>query len=171
MATYTLISSNVLSSATSSVTFSSIPSTYTDLVIRASIRDNVDSNQGAVAMTFNSNTSGYGAKDIYGDGSTVATFSLSSIAYGWAGTITDANLTANSFSSHEIYIPSYALSQNKNYSVYSVVETNSTTAKFLVSGGGIWSNTTAITSITLAINTNPNFASGSSFYLYGISNA
>ena len=39
MATYTLISSNVLSSSAASVTFSSIASTYTDLVLRVSARD------------------------------------------------------------------------------------------------------------------------------------
>ena len=41
--TYTLISSNVLASSAASVTFSAIPSTYTDLVVRASIRSDATS--------------------------------------------------------------------------------------------------------------------------------
>jgi hypothetical protein len=169
--TYTLISSNVLGSATASVTFSSIPATYTDLLIKASIRDNADSNSGAVAMTFNSSTSNYSGRLIYGDGNSAASAFLSGLAYGWAGTITNANYTANSFSNHEIYIPSYTSSNYKLYSANSVVETNATTANYLVATAGLWAGTSAISSITLAINTNPNFAAGSSFYLYGISNA
>ena len=38
--TYTLISSNVLASSAATVTFSSIPATYTDLVLRVSARNN-----------------------------------------------------------------------------------------------------------------------------------
>ena len=56
MATYNLISSNVLTTAKASVTFSSIPATYTDLVLRVSARDSSDTPISTLTMTFNSDT-------------------------------------------------------------------------------------------------------------------
>ena len=54
--TYTLISSNVLGSSAASVTFSSIPATYTDLVLRVSARTDADDTS---LITFNGTTTGY----------------------------------------------------------------------------------------------------------------
>jgi hypothetical protein len=170
--TYTLISSNVLTSSATSITFSSIPATYTDLVIRASVRDNVNSNGAAIAMTFNGSTTNYSGKIIYGDGVTPASTNLAGLTYGWAGTANYANYTANTFASHEIYIPSYTSSNYKSYSAFSVVETNASLAEYMVQTAGLWQGTTAISSINLALSSaNSIFAAGSSFYLYGISNA
>ena len=169
MATYKLISSTTLSSSQSTITFSSIPSTYTDLVIKASTRDSSLSNAGAIAMRFNSSTTNYNGRIIYSDGSTATGSFLSGLDYGWAGTVNNANYTANTFSNHEIYIPSYNSSTAKPYSVSSVVETNANLAEYLVSTAGLW-NGSEITSIVLTVSNGSSFASGSSFDLYGIEN-
>lgn len=169
MATYKLISSTTLSSSQSTITFSSIPSTYTDLVIKASTRDSSLSNAGAIAMRFNSSTTNYNGRIIYSDGSTATGSFLSGLYYGWAGTVNNANYTANTFSNHEIYIPSYNSSTAKPYSVSSVVETNANLAEYLVSTAGLW-NGSEITSIVLTVSNGSSFASGSSFDLYGIEN-
>lgn len=166
--TYTLISSNTLSSSAASVTFSSIPSTYTDLVVRFSAR--MDSASFASAMTFNSDTAtNYSRTLLQGDGASATSSFTSSVASMLISFATDKSTdTANTFSNGEIYIPNYTVSANKPVGWFSPNENNAITA-YIGAGAGLWRNTAAITSITL--NGNNNFVSGSSFYLYGIKNS
>jgi len=68
--TYTLISSNVLSSTAASVTFSSIPATFTDLVLRASIRGNGTQTPDVGVLNINSNgASNFSSTYLRGTGS------------------------------------------------------------------------------------------------------
>ena len=170
--TYTLISSNVLSSSTASVTFSSIPATFTDLVLRYSGRSDVAGQAiKSVNLTFNSiGGTDYSSTRIQGDGTSAASgrsSSFSSIVLNFA--TEGSTATANTFSNNEIYIPSYAVSQNKPIGIFNAQEDNTTNA-YLVAQAGLLSNTAAITSITLSVSPD-NFVSGSSFYLYGIKNS
>jgi hypothetical protein len=174
MATYTLISSNVLASSAASVTFTSIPATYTDLVLKWSTRD--DSTNYALSaflVTFNNDTTTlYSATEIYaGDSSPASgrTSTAGNIGLNGQG----GSMDANCFSSGEMYLPSYLASQNKPSSFYYVNENNSTTAyRWLVDAtAALYRSTTAISSIELKPPATKNFVSGSSFYLYGISNA
>jgi hypothetical protein len=162
--TYTLISSNVLSSSAASVTFSSIPGTYTDLVVRASIRTTVGSS--VVDVTFNSSTSSYSSTILTGNGSTTSSSRQSNTTEFQVSNVSSTN-TANTFSSVEIYVPSYLVSQNKPVSHFGVTENNATSA-IIRPMASLWSNTSAITSITFTYS---NIASDSSFYLYGIKNS
>ena len=167
--TYTLIASNtvgVLGSA--SVTFSSIPSTYTDLLIKASIRST-----GAVAgysTTFNGSSSGYSESLLYGTGSAAASASSSSASYiNWVFNTNESGSTASTFSNCEFYIPNYAGSNNKSISSDNVTEQNGTSATAYLDAA-LWANSAAITSIAMAISgTAALFAQYSTFYLYGIS--
>ena len=164
--TYTLISSNVLTSDTASVTFSAIPSTYTDLVIRTSLRG--PSNARSIKITFNGNASNYSDTTIRGDGSAVSSARDTSIAYATGyDSIARGDFTANTFGSSEIYIPSYGSAIAKPFSSFGCNETNATAAGIAVTAC-LWNNTSAITSIGLAPIAG-DFVSGSSFYLYGIS--
>jgi hypothetical protein len=168
--TYTLISSNVLASSAASVTFSSIPATFTDLVLRWSARTDASGSQyDSIYMKFNGNSANYSRTTLRGNGAAAASQQASSQ--------TEANIlisasaptgTSNTFSNVEIFIPSYTASQNKPFSSFSAQENNTTTA-FLFANANLWSNTAAITSIALTPEIGPNFVSGSSFYLYGIS--
>lgn len=175
MATYTLISSNVLSSSAASVTFSSIPATYTDLVLRISARSNTGGSYNFFKITYNSISTSYSDTLLYKDGTNTTPQSQrgsSAAWYSYAGTglpFNDSGSTADTFGSAEIYIPSYIAGQNKPASVFSVQENNSTT-QYMAVDASLWSNTAAITSIGIAQN-GGSFVSGSSFYLYGISNA
>jgi len=171
MATYTLISSNVLSSSAASVTFSSIPSTYTDLVLRISARDtNTGAIIGSATFTFNgSSGSLYSITKLIGDGSAASSSRRSSITsdeFYYPGA--NAGMSTNTFGSAEIYIPSYTASQNKPFSTFAVTENNSTTAgnSEIDAWANLYRDTAAISSI--AINAYVTFAIGSSFYLYGI---
>jgi hypothetical protein len=170
--TYQLISSNVLSSSAASVTFSAIPATYTDLVLRWSGRSDVAGQAiKNVSLTFNSiGGTDYSSTRLQGDGNSAASGRVSSAASITLNFATEgATATANTFSNNEIYIPSYAVSQNKPIGIFNAQEDNITNA-YLVAQAGLLSNTAAITSITLSVSSD-NFVSGSSFYLYGIKNS
>ena len=170
--TYVLIASNTLGSAAASVTFSSIPATYTDLVIRFAIRDSYTggANAAQARVTHNGTTANYSWTELNGTGAAAASGRLSNQSYYEtdAGSPTAAN-TANTFSNSEIYIPSYTVAQNKPVSIHSAGENNTTTAYMSVRAA-LWRNTAAITSITLTANIS-TFMTGSSFFLYGIKNS
>jgi citrate lyase synthetase len=78
--------------------------------------------------------------------------------------------TANTFSNGEIYIPNYTVAQNRAISAFGVEENNATTA-YTTASASLYRSTTAITSITLIYTGGNNHLAGSTFYLYGISNA
>lgn len=170
--TYTIISSNVLSSSAASVTFSAIPSTYTDLVLRYTARTNEAGVYNDTKITFNGSTAtNYSATLLYGTPTDVASLRSSNAANLGRNYTDGANATANTFASGEVYISSYAASQNKAISGYSVTENNSSAAydTLIAAAAGLFRDTTAISSITMAAQGSTLFVSGSSFYLYGIS--
>lgn len=162
--TYTLISSNVLSSSAASVTFSAIPSTYTDLVLRISNRtDNTGVGNG-FTLTYNGVSTNYSNTGIYGDGSTPASSRASTAGMMWVDGSTE---TANTFASVELYVPNYAGSNYKPSSNFAAMENNAAATTYIGAQARLWSNTAAITSMTLTPSVG-NWVSGSSFYLYGI---
>ena len=172
MATYTLISSNVLASSAASVTFSAIPATYTDLVFRWTARAASDTNPSSCGIEFNSNTTQGSATYLRVDaaGSPVSLNRTGVIAFDRFADVA-SDLTANTFSNGELYIPNYTVSANKPTSMFNVNENNASIAALSpLVAAGLFSNTAAITSI-LFKQLSGNIASGSSFYLYGISNA
>ena len=164
--TYTLIEAiTVGSGGSASVTFSSIPQTYTDLVLKASI--NVDA--GGPKLRFNGDTgSNYSEKLLYGNGSSAASASNSGTFFEWA--LQGINI-ANMFTSNDIYIPNYTSSNYKSVSVDNVQEANQTSVSAYLLAA-LWSDSAAITSITALIGGGGTVLSQySTFYLYGISNA
>ena len=164
--TYQLISSNVLASSAASVTFSAIPSTYTDLVVRWSGR-------GDGATTYNITFNGTGGTSyshtrITGSGSAVSSGRGTSAAFiAYVASLEDSTYTANTFDSNEIYVPNYAGSASKPTGGGGTMENNAT-GSFMNATAGLFSSTAAITSLTIAAASG-NLVSGSSFYLYGIS--
>jgi len=168
--TYTLIQAQTLTTAAASVTFSSIPATYTDLVIRSAVRTGSTGVAERVDITFNSISSAYSATRLQGNGATASSARLSSqpaFPSYWDNAGTS---TASTFSNQEYYIPNYAGSTNKVMSDFSVSENNAATA-YVVTSADLLGNTAAVTSITLTDGSGGSFAIGSSFYLYGIKNS
>ena len=163
-----LIASQTLSTTAASVTFSSIPTGYRDLVLRWSNRYSTAADYTNVQVTFNGTTTTY-------SDTTVAAFAGSSTfsgrrtgqAYIDRIYVAGANTTANTFASAEIYIPNYTVSTNKPLSGFSTVENNSSTVNIIAATAGLWSNTSAITSIGLSVPSG-TFDIRSSFYLYGL---
>lgn len=171
--TYTLISSNVLSSSAASVTFSSIPSTYTDLVLRCSVASDLAGVASNLLLTINSDSgTNYSRTQLQGTGSATSSFkSTSATSISANQSIDGMSSTADTFASVEIYIPSYLISQNKPISINSVTENNSATNTYANAIASLWSNTAAITSLVMTSSGSSNFLTGSSFYLYGIKNS
>lgn len=154
------------------VTFSNIPQTYNDLLIRCSVRSADNNIYGRFQIYFNNDTSNiYSYIYMYGLGSSVtgsSQFSVNSI-YGLY-TNNGATSTASTFASQDIYIPNYTSSFFKSLVLDSAVENNAVTG-YLTMNGGVRSSTEAITSITMTTaGTGANFSQYSTFYLYGISN-
>jgi hypothetical protein len=171
MATYTLISSNVLTTTAASVTFSAIPATFTDLVLRASIRTDSAATQDSLIMKLNNDSSAlYSTIMLRGNGSSAISAVTSSETSINARQVDADTATSNTFSSTEIYIPSYTVSQNKPISIDGVQENNNAEA-FRIAIASLYRSSTAISRIDFNPLNGTNFVSGSSFYLYGISNA
>ena len=171
--TYELISSNTLASSAASVTFSAIPSTYTDLCLKVSARSDNVSTQDIINLRFNGNSNSiYSRTQLFGGGAggTQGSSNSSNISRILAPYIDGDSATASTFGSNEIYIPSYSASQNKPVSVYGVSETNATGTYMGVSAA-LFSSTTAISSMVVAPENGTNWLTGSSFYLYGIKNS
>lgn len=167
--TMKLIAKQTLGSATATVTFDSIPGTYTDLILVCSTR----SARGTfyaddVRLRFNNNSTGYSDRVLQGNASQATSYANSSAAQITAGYSTTSVSTANTFASTNIYVPNYAGSTNKSTSSESVVEHNSGTANetYIIASAGLWANTAAVTRIDLFGVA--NFAASSSFFLYGI---
>jgi hypothetical protein len=162
--TFELIASYNATGAVSSIVFSSIPSTYTDLAIDLSARISTAGVSQSVVIKFNSITTGYSSRNLFGSGSSVASNSSSD---GYIGEMaTGSSATASTFGSGFIYIPNYAGSTNKSYSADWVTENNATAA-YAGFTAGLMTNTAAINAVTLT----GNFIANTTAYIYGVKNA
>jgi hypothetical protein len=168
--TYTLIEAKTLSSSSSaSITFSSIPQTYTDLLLKISAKSTATRTASGANIEFNGSSSNFSGIRVYADGSTTGAYSSGNFAVAVVGTQTAAN---NTFCNGDIYITNYTNGNYKSYYADNVTE-NSAADAIQDFVAGLWSNTAAITSITIKTDTpgSEYLASGSTFYLYGIKNS
>lgn len=164
--TYELIaSSTVGSGGASSIDFSSISSSFTDLIVKISARTNKTGQVDDYAkISFNGSSANQTAKYIYGLGSGSAGSYSENLIYSPADA-TDA--TANTFGNSEFYITNYSVTSNKVLSADGVLENNGTTAVSTLTAG-LWSITTAINQITLTPYNGTLFLQYSTAYLYGV---
>jgi hypothetical protein len=168
--TFTLIASSTVGSGGASfIDFSSIPSTYTDLVLYISARSaRTTGGTDTMRVEINNSTTNFTFRALEGDGATAYSTSGST---GFIGNLPQeagsTGWTANTFCSNFLYFPNYAGSTNKSFSTDATTENNSTTsyADLIAS---LWSQTTAINQLTLKSGNAANFVQYSSAYLYGI---
>lgn len=150
-----------------SITFSSIPATFTDLLLVISSRNNSTAIGDSILPTINGSTANFSGRLLYGAGSG------SGVGVNLAryfGSSNGGATTSNTFSSTSIYIPNYAASTNKSFSVDSVLETNGTESYQYIYAG-LWSSTAAINTIAInndTFNGATGFVQHSSASLYGI---
>jgi len=166
--TYQAIETVSTTSAVSSITFSNIPQTYTDLLLKISFRSTrTGEPEDGLGVKLNASTTGYSYRTIIGSGSTITNLNTS-YEQTWAGEINAGGSTANTFSNTEVYLPNYAGSNAKSHSSDSAAENNATNG-FLSMQATLQSSTSAVTSITLTAQ-NGNIAQYSTATLYGIKN-
>jgi len=158
-----LAETTVGAGGTSTITFSNIPQNYTDLKVVVSARTDRASVQDIMLLSFNGSTASFSARYLEGNGSSTGSYTDQPRGFGNAS---GANATASTFGNTELYIPNYTSSSNKSWSGDGVNETNATAA-FSSLFAGLWSNTAAITSITLTGNSS-NFTQYTTATLYGI---
>lgn len=173
--TYTLIAKEILASAQATITFSNIPSIYTDLILKCSARNDetgVTIQQMNIAFDTNVN-SAHSRTQIDATGAAAGSSRGSNLTQIQIVDITPGPLaTSNTFSNVELYIPSYTASRSKPLLADSAGENNSTTAGagYRIITSGLWRNNNSISTILLSSG-GGNFTADSSFYLYGIKNA
>lgn len=167
--TYVALAKTVLTGTATTVSFTGIDTTYTDLVILCSARDTGTGANYTIDVRLNGNTNAdFSTTSLEGSGSAAASGRWSATSIGRAGMSDGGSQTANTFGSSEIYFPNYRSTQYKVFSSTGVTENNATAAAIRCFAN-LKSDTTAITQIELRPDT--GFASGSRFDLYGIKNS
>jgi hypothetical protein len=166
---YELIETQLLSTTTASLTFSSIPSTYKHLQLRATARSTYNATLGGFAYRFNGDTgSNYTYHIIDGDTSLANNFTGASQTNGLVTVITGLTATASAYGAAICDVLDYT-NTNKNKTVRSLGGRVSTSGNSNIRMiGSAWLSTSAITSMTLFDHIGGSFVSGSRFSLYGI---
>lgn len=165
--TYKKIATVVVGSGgTSAINFTSIPQTFTDLKIVLSSRSLQGNVYGGGRLEFNSSTNNYSWRRLRGDGSAAASDNSTSATSITNWDMNGANATASVFSNIEFYIPNYTSSNYKSVFVDYVGENNATEAHMGMVAG-LWSDTSAITSIKL-YSGGGNLVQHTTATLYGI---
>jgi hypothetical protein len=156
-----LASVTVGAGGASSIDFTSIPSTYTDLVVKYSIRTSADNITAELSL--NGVKTNMTQRYLQGTGSSASSGNSTAI-----NVMEDpSTATASTFASADLYIPNYASSNYKSISIDTVTEKNATDAYSRLVAA-LWSNTAAITSIGLTCAAAGNFVQYSTATLYGV---
>jgi hypothetical protein len=160
----------VTGSSQTTLTFSSIPSTYTSLQIRYAIRPTTGTGE-ALRLQFNGDTGNNYSRSYMGaNGSSVFEFGSASGAFTWGGDNAAGTLPSGYPYVGIIDIHDYA-STTRNKTVRTFFGTNGNGAGGVMLTQGVWLNTAATTSLTLFFASGDSLNAGSLVSLYGIKGA
>jgi hypothetical protein len=162
-ATYVPIATQTLGSSASSVTFSSIPQTYTDLVLIVSGTDSIASSAGVACRVGNNSVdsgTNYSSTYLYGNGSSASTGRQSNVSNAYVGRIGTGQ--GSGIANFQNY---------SNTTTYKTILARGNDSSYLFDYVNLWRNTAAINTIYLYSDSTNNFASGCTFTLYGIAAA
>jgi hypothetical protein len=157
--TYEPIATTTLGSATGTVTFSSISSAYTDLILVA--RGTALSNTGW-GLKFN-NDSGTNYSSTYLEGNGTSAISERQTSVGLMRTCWNSLWTSSTPANTIISIQNYSNSTTFKSSVWR----SNNSSNYVEAGVGLWRNTNAINRIDI-VTTSADFATGADFTIYGI---
>ena len=165
---YNSISTVTVSSPVSSISFTSIPATFTHLQIRGIASNTANINEG-YRFRFNSDTAGnYSAHRAIGDGTSIAADGNANISYAGEASSTNSPVP-QTFSTLVYDVLDYTnTNKYKTVRALSGKDTNGGGKMTILSGN--WRDTAAITSITI-FTIDANFAQYTQFALYGIKGA
>lgn len=156
------------SGGAATIELTSIPSTYTDLVVKLTGRTTV-AGVSTIRMKLNTDTgANYTYRQLQGNGSSASssTGSGATSSSNEVALINGSDSTSNCFSNTDIYFANYTSSAAKYWSADSVEEENAATAYSRLTAG-YWTGTASINAITFTL-TSGNFAQYSTATLYGI---
>jgi hypothetical protein len=175
--THIRIAEQVASSAQSSLTFSSIPQTYTDLLLLASVRTTTNNGgRDTWVLTLNGVTGanyGYVYNINYEATNNAAGYGGANYPNSRMGYASCAANDSDStfFGVSKVYIPSYSQTGFRKIVRFDSGTISHTATQFMLArSAGRHSETAAITSITVYPNAD-NFATGTTYTLYGIKNS
>lgn len=164
--TMTLISTvTVGAGGAASISLTSIPQIYTDLLLEVSCRAATGTGTTILFYVNNNGASIYSQRNLDGDGSTTGSNSTSSTS-GFTFAQNTTTQTASTFGNASIYIPNYTGSTNKSISIDSTLENNGTTVLTRLTAG-LYASTAAITQLDF-LYASGNVAQYSTISLYGI---
>ena len=159
--TYEPIATTTLGSAQSSVTFSSISQSYTDLIIVVSAK--ASTGQGNIMLQVGNSSvdtgSNYSNTLLSGNGSSASSFRNSNVTFATIGEFTNTDF--------DIVIVNLMNYSNTTTNKTSLSRVNSVAYPRVSSWVSLWRSTSAINIMTIPAQTQ-NFVSGSTFTLYGI---
>jgi len=159
--TYEKIATVVGTGGSQILTFSSIPSTYTDLVIHGA--GNFQNGDDLVYMVFNGDGGNQTAPFWYNDPFTNGVQYNANPPYAWR---------QNIFNNVKLEFPNYRSSLVKTWTGFTGGRVDVATKGRLIFGSGIWNSTAAITSIGITMYAGTSqWTTASSFTLYGITRA
>lgn len=156
------------SGGSSSISFSSIPSTYQHLQIRYISRSNRADITDWIKLNLNSDTgNNYASHFLRGNGSFASASASTSTNYIGAGSSVAQTGGADMFGVTVVDILDYA-NTNKNTTVRSLNGEDRNGAGFVYFESGLWMNTSAVSTISLTCGSGSNWSQYSSFALYGV---
>jgi len=163
--TYVSIATQTLGSAAASVTFSSIPSTYTDLVLVSFSRSTIASLGNNLYGRLNGDTANnYSFTDLIGDGTSATADRASTFGYAFLGQTIGNNSASGLFNISICNFQNYA-----NTTTYKTMLGRSNAADNTTQGFvSLWRSTAAINQIVIYPAGANNLNTGSTFTLYGI---
>jgi len=161
--TYTQIASTTLGSSSTTINFTSIPSTYTDLVLV--LQGTANSNYWDLYVRFNSDTaSNYSVTRLFGNGSTAGSNRLSN------DTLIQTTYYGNLGTGQSTQILNVMNYSNTTTNKTMLVRANNA-ANGVDASAGLWRSTAAITAINLLMFSGGSFQAGTTASLYGITAA
>jgi hypothetical protein len=155
--TYVALATQTLGSATSTVTFSSIPSGYTDLVLVMNVQD----------------TAGYGTVRFNGDGASTGLYSRTFMRGSGSAASSNRSTSANEFyyeANTTQFVPNIFNFMNySNTTTFktSLMRSSDATTNGVTAVAYLYRDTLAISSIAIS-SAGGNISAGSTFSLYGI---
>ena len=162
MPTFTLIAAATASGSSPILSFSTIPSTYTDLVLKFSLRSDTT---GVTNFNVTLNSTSPTQRNLEASSST-ASSNTNTVNYAPA-----SGSTASTYTNGELYIPNYLSTVAKSVSLDNATENNAAGGNRLELTAKLYSSvTSAVTSIALT-DIYGNWTNLSTAYLYGVSNA
>lgn len=168
MPAYEAIASTTLTGTSSSVTFSSIPSTYEHLQLRVFSRVSGAVTARYIRLQINNDTAtNYIQHFLYGNGTSALSNASTGLSFIEIGFSPGASATAGIYGLSITDIVDYA-STNKNKTVRGLFGHDRNGAGVVFLGSGLWTSTAAINRLDVFPDASDTFAAGSVFALYGL---